>query len=115
MNDLRRAQRKSISGVMLVENSLNGASLGRIGNLSSTGLMLIAPRRLRENALYQVRFDLPGADGRAHAVEIGVHEQWTSAAVTPGQFWIGLRIIDIGNAEQALLDAWVRQPEYAAR
>ncbi|MCK9366089.1 MAG: PilZ domain-containing protein [Metallibacterium scheffleri] len=115
MNDNRRALRKPISGVVLVENSLNGAALGRIGNLSNTGLMLIAPRRLRENALFQISFTLPGSDSRTHALEIGVHEQWTSTAVTPGQFWIGLRIIDISDADQGVLDHWLKQPEYALR
>lgn len=115
MNEQRRAQRKSISGVVLVENSLNGAPLGRIGNLSSGGMMLIAPRRLHENALYQISFTLPDSDGQAHALEIGVHEQWTSAAVTPGQFWIGLRIIDISEADQGLLNQWLKQPDYGLR
>ncbi len=113
MNDKRRALRKPISGVVLVENGLNGAALGRVGNLSNTGLMLIAPRRLRENALFQIGFTLPGSDGHAHAMEIGVHEQWTSTAVTPGQFWIGLRIIDISDADQKVLDDWLQQPDYA--
>jgi hypothetical protein len=115
MNEQRRAQRKPVSGVVLVENSLNGASLGRVGNISHGGVMLIAPRRLRENALFQISFALPGADNRTHTLEIGVHEQWTSAAITPGQFWIGMRIIDISDADQAVLDAWLKQPEYATR
>ena len=115
MSELGRAQRKAVGGIVLVENALNGANLGRIGNLSATGMMLIAPRRLVDNALYQIRFDLAGPDQRTHTLEIGVHEQWTSNAVPPGQFWIGLRIISIGNGEQALLDHWVKQPEFAQR
>ncbi len=115
MNEQRRAHRKPVSGVVLVENSLNGAPLGRVGNMSNSGLMLIAPRRLRDNALYQISFALTDANGRSHPMEIGVHEQWTSAAVTPGQFWIGMRIIDISADDQALLDAWLKQPDYATR
>ena len=113
MNDdsnQRRAERKKIRDMILVEDAISGLNLGRIGNLSSSGLMLISSQRLHDDALYQLRFALPDGDnGGDTMLEVGVHEQWTEQAAVPGQFWSGLRIIDIApEAERHLLD-WLEQ------
>ncbi len=113
MNDTsnqRRAERKKICDMILVEDAISGLSLGRIGNLSSGGMMLICSQRLHDDALYQLRFALPiDENGNEAVLEVGVHEQWTEQAAIPGQFWSGLRIIDIsGEAEKQLL-TWLEQ------
>jgi hypothetical protein len=109
----RRAERKRASGVIQVINAITGETMGRIGNLSSSGLMLISQQALRDDALYQLSFQLPYGDGHAHTMEIGVHEQWSEQAAVPGQHWGGFRIIDLSPDDAAALQAWLARPENA--
>lgn len=108
MEDTRTTKRKPPARIIDVIDSITGRSLGHIGNLSPDGMLLISPRALPANTLYQVNFKLPAKTGfSTHAVEIGVHEQWGEAASAPGQFWTGFRIIDISPEDQERLNEWV--------
>lgn len=103
----RGAQRKAVDATILVEDAIAERKLGRVGNLSRSGLMLIGAEPLRDDALYQLRFALPDADGQTAHMEIGVHEQWTEQASVPGQYWSGVRIIAISNDDQTRLARWL--------
>ncbi len=43
--------------------------VGRLGNVSETGMLMLASVPLREDALYQLRFPLPLGDGRQQAID----------------------------------------------
>jgi hypothetical protein len=107
MNEQRRAKRKPIESHAEVINAITGASMGRVGNISANGMMLIANQAVPEDALFQVHFHLPSKRGRQVPLELGLHEQWSEPASTPGQFWAGFRIIDISPQDLELLTAWV--------
>lgn len=110
MNDERRsAPRKHTAVPIEVTDSISGENIGRVGNLSRTGLMLICHRPLRDDALYQLRFRLPSARGANEEIEAGVHTMWTDQAATNGYQWSGLRIISISGAAAACLDRWLEQ------
>jgi hypothetical protein len=106
MIENRRSRRKRADGIE-VANALTGEAIGQLGNLSIDGMLLIANRNITGDALFQFKFELPGPGGTAHPVEIGVHEQWSEPARTPGQFWVGFRIIDIAPDERAIVSAWI--------
>lgn len=110
-SDQRRATRKAALDPIEVSDALTGENIGRIGNLSRNGMMLIGRRTLTADALYQVRFQLPGRDGRMRLLEAGVHEQWSEPAAVPGQHWAGLRIIALSDADSAALSEWLDGPE----
>jgi hypothetical protein len=105
----RRNKRKRADVIVQVTNALTGEVMGRVGNLSTDGMMLVANRALREDALYQFVFHLPDERGHAHPLEVGVHEQWSEPANVPGQFWAGFRFIDIGDDDFVLLSRWIGQ------
>ncbi len=107
MNENRRAPRKSPYVTIAVSNAMSGEMMGRIGNLSSSGMLLVSNRKVADNALYQLAFELIDSDGRPHAMEIGVVEQWSEAANVPGQFWIGLHFIDISPNDLVVIDSWL--------
>lgn len=113
MNDSeqRRATRKTALDPIEVSDALTGENMGRIGNLSRNGMMLIGRRMLTPDALYQVRFQLRDRDGRMHLLEAGVHEQWSEPAAVPGQHWAGLRIIALSEGDDAVLGEWLDEPE----
>lgn len=107
MIENRRSRRKRAPENIEVTNSLTGEMVGFVGNLSIDGMLLIANRKLPDNALFQFNFALPGAEGAPQHIEIGVHEQWSEPAKTAGQVWSGFRIIDIAPEDRTVLSSWV--------
>jgi hypothetical protein len=110
-SDQRRATRKAATDPIEVSDALTGEHMGRVGNLSRNGMMLIGRRTLTPDALYQVRFQLPDREGRMRLLEAGVHEQWSEPAAVPGQHWAGLRIIALSDADSEVLQDWLGEPE----
>jgi len=107
MIEHRRSPRKPPGVIIQVTNTLTGDVIGRLGNISAEGMMLVASRPVVEDALYQLQFNLPDEHGRLHPIEVGVHEQWTENANVPGQQWVGFRIIDIAPTDGAVLRDWL--------
>ncbi len=111
MVEHRRSQRKRASQTITVTNSLNGEVIGTISNLSVDGLMLVGTRAFREDALYQVQFQLPGAEGASpRGIEVGLHEQWQEPSRFGGQYFVGFRIIDVGPDDLHAMQAWINLP-----
>lgn len=109
----RRAERKPATSNALVTDVISGESLGHLGNLSSSGVLLITALKPRTDALYQVSFSLPGY-GRmladSHPIELGIQEQWHESAASSGQFWAGYRIVAISDVDAARLEGWLSKP-----
>ena len=109
MTEYRRSKRRRAADVIEVFDTMTEQSVGRIGNISESGMMLIASRRLHDDALYQLRFTLD--DGvRPRALEVGAHHLWTDDANVPGQLWAGLRFIDIATDDAKHLREWIERP-----
>jgi hypothetical protein len=105
----RRAPRKPVDAASPVVDVIRDRPLGQLGNLSASGLLLIGPETPQRDAVYQVRLPLPGPDGRAADIEVGIQAQWHEPAARPGQVWAGYRIIAIAPPDAARLDRWLRQ------
>lgn len=110
-SEQRRARRVRAQQPIEISDALTGENIGRVGNLSRDGMMLICRRVLNEDALYQVRFRLTDRDGHSHLLEAGVHELWSEPAAVPGQYWSGLRIIAMSDADNAVLNQWLESPD----
>ena len=106
MREHRRSKRRHPDQPVQVVNTMTGESIGQIGNLSHDGMMLIASREIRADALYQFSFPLHPERGGPVEIEVGMHEQWSEPASVPGQYWAGFRIISIGADDQELLTEW---------
>jgi hypothetical protein len=110
MNESRRAKRKQAHEAIEVFDTMTDLSVGRIGNLSESGMMLMASLPLMEDALFQFRFTLGGSGLRTRTLEVGVHQLWSEPSHVPGQFWSGFRFIDIAPDDATHLKSWVDQP-----
>lgn len=108
----RRAERKRASVNAIVTDMISGVPIGHLGNLSSTGMLLISAQAPRSEGLYQVSMTLPGS-GRmltqSQPIEIGIQEQWHEAAASSGQVWAGYRIVAIADADVERLESWLAQ------
>ena len=108
--EYRRSRRKRAQETIEVTDTMTEHVVGRIGNISETGMMMLATVHLMDDALFQFRFSLPDGSARGRAIEIGSHQLWSDAANVPGQFWAGFRFIDMSPEDAAHLKAWIEQP-----
>mgnify|MGYP000928179348 CR=1 FL=1 len=111
MLEHRQASRKPPNHTIPVTNAITGELIGCIGNLSISGMMLVANQSIPSDALFQFAFHLPDEHGQRCVLELGVHEQWGEVAQTPGQYWAGFRIISIGPQDFNILYQWVNGAE----
>ncbi|MBX3688594.1 PilZ domain-containing protein [Dokdonella sp.] len=102
----QRAARKRPDHTIMVVDQMTGEQTGHIGNLSLSGMMLIADHPFVEDALYQLAFTLPHANGQ-RTIEVGVHEQWLADGTVRGQQWVGLQFIDISEEDESALRQWL--------
>lgn len=106
--NLRRATRRALSNQVQVLDTMTERAIGHISNLSESGMLLIASEPVTDEALYQLRFNLPGHHGEGGtAVNVGTHLLWSAPANTPGQTWAGLRFLTIDKAALDAVREWV--------
>ena len=110
MNEFRRARRRKLDHNVDVIDTMTTQSIGHLGDLSETGMLLVASRSLVSDALYQLRFRLVNAAGTSQTLEIGAHELWSDEAAAPGQIWAGLRFIDVSSNDLGFIRRWVAEP-----
>jgi len=107
--DNRRAPRRSVADLVPVTDQMAERVVGRLGNVSESGMLMLASVPLREDALYQLQFTLPLADGGQAPIDVGVHLLWSEPAHVPGQFWSGFRFITLSRDHRDTLRDWVAQ------
>lgn len=109
MHEFRRARRRKASDTILVTDAMTERTIGRIGNLSETGMLLMLDAPLVDDALYQLRFTLrDGAGGQQ--VDVGAHLLWMDRASAPAQVWAGFRFIAVSEAQSRRLRSWIDAP-----
>ena len=109
MNEYRRAKRRKVGNIDVLD-TMTGMLIGKLSNLSETGMLLILHEPLASDALFQLRFSLDDASGKSRQVEIGAHELWSDEAAAPGQVWTGFRFIDVAPEDVAFIREWVDAP-----
>ena len=108
IQEFRRARRRKALQLIEVTDAMSGLVVGRLGNLSETGMLLIGSAALQEDALYQFTFTLPDAsDSR---VEVGAHLLWLDSANREGNHWAGFRFIAVAPSLAQRLRDWVEAP-----
>lgn len=111
MNDeSRRKRRREIAETINVVDTMTDMIVGRVGNLSENGMLLIASMPLTHDALYQLRFTLPGSGSAPQPMEVGAHLLWQDASSVPGHVWTGFRFITVLDHQLAELRGWLSLP-----
>jgi hypothetical protein len=109
MNEYRRAKRRKVGDIDVID-TMTGQSVGKLSNLSETGMLLILGQPIISDALFQLRFTLTSENGSSRNVDVGAHELWSDDAAAPGQVWTGFRFIDVGPEDVAYIREWVDAP-----
>jgi hypothetical protein len=110
MSEFRRAKRRKVGYDVEIVDLMTEEVVGRLSNLSETGMLIIANQRLANDALYQFRLRLPDTSGVERAIDLGAHELWADEAAAPGQVWTGFRFIDLAPNDLLYLRDWVDAP-----
>ncbi len=111
ISESRRANRRNVHESVTVLDTMTEQVLGRVGNISESGMLLVASGPLLDGGLYQLRFEIIDRSGRMVAVDVGVQVVWMGSANTPGQSWAGLRFLTIDESQLAVLRHWIARPE----
>src|SRR5690606_8173117 len=84
-DEFRRASRHDIPDTVRVVDAMTDKIVGKLGNISETGMLLIASVPLVDDALYQFRLEID--EGRGQVIEVGAHMLWQDRASAEGQTW----------------------------
>lgn len=109
MNEYRRAKRRKAGNIDVID-TMTGLPIGKLSNLSETGMLLILGEPVISDALFQLRFSLPQDNHPGRVVDVGAHELWSDDAAAPGQVWTGFRFIDVGPEDVGYIREWVDAP-----
>ncbi len=109
-SEFRRARRRRVIEQIEVVDAMTDMVIGRLGNLSESGVLLITNTALREDALYQWRFNLPHPNRGMVQIECGAHLLWLDQASAPGQWWAGARFILLSKTATDNVAAWIESP-----
>ncbi|WP_133500681.1 PilZ domain-containing protein [Cognatilysobacter terrigena] len=109
-DEARRSRRRRVDDRVEVIDQMTERSVGQLGNISESGLLLLASAPLHEDCLYQLYFVLSDRAGNRHAFEIGAHLLWQNAASAPGQAWTGFRFLSLDDGQIERLRDWIDAP-----
>ncbi|GAB1594387.1 PilZ domain-containing protein [Lysobacter claricitrinus] len=109
-DEARRSRRRRVDDRVEVIDEMTGETVGQLGNVSESGMLLLASGPLREDCLYQLRFVLSDRAGNRHPFEVGTHLLWQNAAAAPGQAWTGFRFLSLDDGQIDRLRDWIDAP-----
>lgn len=109
-DEYRRVPRRKVDETVQVVDTMTDTVIGRLGNLSETGMLVIASMPMVDDALYQLRFVLNDKTTAGVAIEAGVHLLWQDTASAPGQTWTGFRFITLLDSQMVQLRQWLDTP-----
>jgi hypothetical protein len=110
IDEFRRSRRRKVAEEVIVVDTMVDSVIGRLANVSETGMLLMASTPLVEDALYQFRFNLNDARGRENTIEVGAHLLWQDATHASGQRWTGFRFITVPEEHMLQLRDWIDGP-----
>ncbi|WP_449467615.1 PilZ domain-containing protein [Stenotrophomonas humi] len=107
ITNTRRAPRLQVPEMVPVRDMMTGAPIGRLGNISETGMLLITSVALQEDALYQLQFPIADGRGGQLQIDVGVHLLWCEPTHAPDQSWAGFRFLTLDNGQREQLQRWI--------
>jgi hypothetical protein len=107
INDTRQRMRHTVPRAVEVDDMMAGNMLGHVGNISETGMLLIASAPLVEDALYQLQIKAVSNGMPNVSIDIGAHLLWMGPANTPGLYWSGLRFLTLSYEHRLALNRWM--------
>lgn len=105
----RHKPRRDVEGRIEVTDCMTGQTIGRVGNLSESGMLLLVDAPLRAEALYQLQFDLASVAPGNDPVRVGAQVLWLDSSDGQGRTWAGLHFIHLPAGQRRRLQAWIER------
>lgn len=110
IEESRRSRRRRVDERVEVVDTMTDQAVGQLGNISESGLLLLADTQLHDDCLYQLRFTLSDRIGNRTVFEVGAHLLWHNGQAPPGQAWMGFRFLSLEDAQLERLREWIDAP-----
>ncbi|TVZ40023.1 hypothetical protein P886_4440 [Alteromonadaceae bacterium 2753L.S.0a.02] len=105
----RKLARAEVQQVILVRDAMRDVEIGRIVNLHEEGFMVIGGNEVRENCLYQLKFELTDPVDGINLLDIGAECLWVRETAGEDRNWSGFHILDIAADDVAIISKLKKQ------
>ncbi len=109
ISERRKEPRIPIGVPLPVIDQGSGDPLGELVNLSRHGMMLLSPRPIEINRIFQVTVPLPHSRLSDPDLNVGVESLWLEADESRERFWVGFQIIDCSPRMAAVVEELLRE------
>lgn len=102
----RRLKRHGLVINIDVRDTVDNCTLGKLVNIHHQGLMIMSSRPLNFEQVYQL--ELSVADGE-QLIPLSADCLWQSPASSDDCFWVGFKIVELGEASAKAVDSIIEQ------
>jgi len=103
----REAERKVLTYYLKIYNKNNDELLGRLGDISRKGFLLISDNKLPVEEKYDLKLELPDTFPDADHLEFQAKSVWSKQDVNPDFFAAGFRFTRISPGSKKIIDELV--------
>lgn len=104
MEERRKQSRQRLMSETVVLDANTGELLGRIGNLTTEGLMLRSDQALDIDYTYALQIRLPDEVGGRAELNLEARSLWSQRAVDPTYFATGFEILNVDEEDRKVLE-----------
>lgn len=105
--EIRRKRRRRPEQTIKVVDSMTQTVIGKVSDLSETGMMIVASTPIMQDALYQCELQFAASYAMGAPISVGCHELWNETSPLDGISIVGFRFIDISRADRRRIADWV--------
>ncbi len=109
ISERRKEPRIPIAASLPVIDQGSGVPLGELVNLSRHGMMLLSPRPIEINRVFQVTIPMSDSRFSNQDLSVGVESLWLEADDCRERFWVGFQIIDCSPRMVAVVEELLRE------
>jgi hypothetical protein len=109
MEKQRKSKRRYLTQYLKVFDRNTNEFIGRLGDISPEGIMLISEQPLETDVTYELRVDLPEAISDAGDLKINAKSLWTKPDVLPGFFDTGFQFVNVTKKRGKLIEKLIQE------
>jgi hypothetical protein len=107
MTDNRSQPRKVCDARIDILDAETDQIIGNLVNISLSGFMMITTQSLPENYVFQFKISFGSESAKTQVVQVGAESLWVQEVEGSAQRWMGFHIIDISEADLAIIDTLI--------
>lgn len=108
-DDSRRQKRLQINIEVTVIDFMTRIPIGRVVDLSESGMRVAANKIIMPDALFQFDLHFPKQYVATNIIRVGAQELWSVNNSQSNQYEIGFRFIDISGTDRTWIRNWVNE------